>query len=279
MLFYFSTAIMIYIEKFTVTNFFIVFVALLLNIVTSTTYFVIPDDYSLHHTDANASTLQRYLNNTSKYFVSHNQFHFIQGQYNIDNDIVIKDIDNFTITGFGHCTILCTAPASVVIMNVNSIKILNIDFTNCINSHKDYFNISYFNTLYTDSMPFSENKDHFASVILYNSSSVVIYNMNINATVNNNFTAILIVNVKGNSEITHVEVQLNTSNCTAFTYHQSEIHGLKIFVYFYDKVSKSGSVIMDNFHYKHYKSCMNHLVCVIATLCLRKQGRQSRCDK
>ena len=230
--------------------------------VTSAPYFVIADDYSSHHTDANTFTLQHYVNNTHKYFVSHNQFHFIQGQYNIDNDIVIKDIHNFTITGIGHCTIICTVPATVVIMNANNIKILNIDFTNCINSHKDHFNISYFNTLYADSMPFSENKDHFASVILYKSSSVIICNMNINVTVNYNFTAILIVNVKGNSEIIDVEVKVNTFNCTSF-------NGLKILVYFYDKVSKFGSVIIDNFHYKQYKSCTNHLVCVIVTLFLR----------
>ena len=254
---------MIHVEKFTMTNFFIVLVALLLHTVTSATYYVIPDNYSLHHTDANTFTLHHYLNNTNKYFVSHNQFHFIQGQYNIDNDIIIKDIDNFTITGIDHCIILCTAPASVVIVNVSNIKILNVDLTNCINSHKDYFNISYFNTLYADSMPFSENKNHLASVILYNSSSVIICNMNINVTVNNNFTAILIVNVKGNSEIIDVEAQVNTSNCTAFTHHQSEINGLKILVYFYDKISKSGSVMIDNFQYQHYKSCVNHLVCII----------------
>ena len=93
--------------------------------------------------------------------------------------------------------------------------------------------------------------------------------MNINVTVNKNFTAILIVNIKGNSEIIAVEVQVNTFNCTAFTNHHSEISGLKILVYFYDKASKSGSVTIDNFHYKHYKSCMNHLVCVIDTLFLR----------
>ena len=260
---------MIHVQKFKVTNFFIVLVALLLDTVMSDTYFVIPDDYSLHHTHANTFTLQHYLNNTHKYFVSQNQFHFIQGQYNIENDIVVKDIDNFTIAGIDHCTIICTAPASLIVMNANTIKIMNIELINCINNHKDHFNISYFNTLYVDSIPFSENKDNFASVFLYNSSSVTICNMNINVTVNNNFTTILIVNIKGNSEIIDVKVQVNTFNCTAFSNHQLEINGLKILVYFYDKVSKSGSVIIDNFHYKQYKSCMNHLVCVIITLFLR----------
>ena len=256
-------------EKCTAINFFIVLVALLLHKVASITYFIIPDDYPLYHTHTNTYTLQHYLNNTSKYFVSHNQFHFIQGQYYIDDDVIIKDIDNFIITGIGQCTAVCTAPASVVIMNANCIKIVNIDLMNCINNHKDYFSINYFNTFYADSMPFSETKDHFASVILYNSSSVIISNMNIKVTVNKSFVAILIVNVKGNSEIIDVKVQVNSSNCTAVSSHPTEINGLKIHVYFYDKVSKSGSLTIDNFYYKHYRSCTNHLMCVIVALFLR----------
>ena len=117
---------------------------------------------------------------------------------------------------------------------------------NCINSHKDYFSINYFNTFYADSMSFSETKDHFASVILCNSSSVIISNMNIKVTVNKSYVAILIVNVKGTSEIIDVEVQVNSSNCTAFSRHPTEVSGLKILVYFYDKVSKSGLLTTDN---------------------------------
>ena len=82
---YVYIAIMIHMEKCTTLNFLllIIIVALLLHKVTSTTYFVIPDDHASHHMDTNTFSLQHYLNNTSKYFVSHNQFHFIQGQYYI----------------------------------------------------------------------------------------------------------------------------------------------------------------------------------------------------
>ena len=55
------------------------------------------------HTDKNTFSLQHYLNNTSKYFVSHNQFHFMQGQYYINNDLIIKDVlRSFTIP-LGTC--------------------------------------------------------------------------------------------------------------------------------------------------------------------------------
>ena len=58
---------MIHVEKFTVLNFLLLLVTLLVHKVFSSNYFVIPDDYSLHNTDANTFSLQHYLNNTSKY--------------------------------------------------------------------------------------------------------------------------------------------------------------------------------------------------------------------
>ena len=155
---------MIHVKQCTALTFLLLLVALLLHKVTSTTYYVIPDDYPMDHINANTFTLQHYLNNTSKYFVSHNQFHFMQGQYYINSDLVVKDIDNFTITGIGQCTIICTSPASIVVMNVNNIEFQNITLTNCIKNQKDYFNITHFNTFYArDSMPFN---DHYTSLFL-----------------------------------------------------------------------------------------------------------------
>ena len=199
---------MIHVEKYTTLNFLllIIIVAILLHKVTSTTYFVIPDDHSSHHMDTNTFSLQHYLNNTSKYFVSHNQFHFMRGQYYMNNDLVIKDVDNFTITGIGQCTIICTSPASIVIMNANNTEIININLINCTKNYKDYFNITFFT-------PFSKVTDYHTSLLLYNSSSVIIYNINLNATVNTSFIGILNVNVKGNSKIINVKVRLKTFNC------------------------------------------------------------------
>ena len=246
---------MIQVEKHTILNFLLLLVALLEHRVTSATYYVIPDDYSLHHTDANTFSLQHYLNNTSKYFVSHNQFHFIQGQYYVDRDLIIEDIDNFTITGprIGQSTITCTSPASIVVLNAAAIKFLNISLVNCIRNHKDYINTlpmlsDYHNKLYArDSIWFSKLTDYYTSLLIWNSSSVVIYNMNINATVNTSFTAFLIVNVK-DSSLVNVKVQVitHTDYCETFNNHPKEINGLKLFVYFYN-ISGSGSLTIDNF--------------------------------
>ena len=99
---------MIHVKQCTTINFLLLVVVLLVHKVTSATYFVIPDDHSSHQPNANTFSLQHYLNNTSKYFVSHNQFHFMQGQYYMNNDLIIKDVDNITMTGpsIGQCNIL-----------------------------------------------------------------------------------------------------------------------------------------------------------------------------
>ena len=260
---------MVHVEKCTTLN-ILLLVVLLVHKVTSTTYYVIPDDYSSHHTDTNTFTLQHYLNNTSKYFVSHNQFHFKQGEYYINSDLIIKDVNNFTITGNGQCTIICTSPASIVVMNAISIKFHYINLINCIKNHKNHFNTSYFDVYYAKLLiPFSKVADYYTSLLLWNSSTVIIYKININVTVSTSFTAILIVNAKDDSTMIDVKVQINSFNCTAFNNHPAEINGLKVIVHFYDQISKYGSLTIDNFYSSNYKPCEHNLHCVIVAMLLR----------
>ena len=105
----------------------------LLHMVTST-YYVIPDHHPFHnYTNSNTFTLQHYLNNTSKYFVSYNQLHFLPGQYYINTDLVFKDIYNFTLTshGINHSLTTCSSPASILVINVDSFTMQTITLIDC----------------------------------------------------------------------------------------------------------------------------------------------------
>ena len=154
-------------------------------------------------------------------------------------------------------------------MNVNNSKFQNINLINCTNGQKDYFNTSYFNTSYTrDYRPFSKVTDCYTTFFLCNSSFIKIFNININATVNTSFTAILVVNVKNTSEMINVKVQVN-SHCTNLNKCPIEISGLKVLLCFYDKISDSGKLTIDNFYYSNYRTCEHHLLCAIATVLLR----------
>ena len=111
---------MIGVQQSTMFKFLLLFGAISLHKATSTIYYVIPDDnnYSSHHYDrgGNSFSLQHYLNNTSKYFASHNQFHFMSGQYHINSDLIFKGINNFSVIGIDQCVINCTSPAGIVII-------------------------------------------------------------------------------------------------------------------------------------------------------------------
>ena len=229
---------MIRVQKSSKYNFLLFYAIISVQTATSTIYYIIPDDdYSSHHYDrgANSFSLQHYLNNTSKYFVSHNQFHFMPGQYHINSDLIFKDINNFSVIGIDEFVITCTSPASIVIVNVSNVTLHNISLINCVKHHgKDYW--------YYASSSFSKITDYHTSVFLYNSSSVTICNMKIIATVMIHFTAILIVNTLDKSEIINIKVQINSFNCTTFSSHPVQISGLV--AYYSGGIYKANSKLM-----------------------------------
>ena len=104
----------------------LLFLTSLVYTATSKTYYVIPADYSINnYTRSNTFTLQHYLHNTSEYFASHNQLHFIQGQYCISSDLVFKNIYNFTLNGHGSI-IICSSSASIIVTNAANFTLKNI---------------------------------------------------------------------------------------------------------------------------------------------------------
>ena len=253
-------------------NLMLLLVIIFLHKATSTTYYVIPDDDHYYDSGANSFSLQHYLNNTSKYFISHNHFHFMQGQYHISNDLIFKDISNFSVIGTDQCVIICTSPASIVIVNVNNIILQNIKLINCMKHHYDYFNMIYLNSQYMygrHSIPsFSKVTNHHTSVFLYNSSSVTVHDMNIIATVMTNFTAILIVNTQGDSKVINIKVKINSFNCTTFSSDPVQINGLV--AYYSDSIFNTDSklAIINFYHNNTNDICGNHFHCIIALLFL-----------
>ena len=249
---------------------------LLLTIFHKATYYVIPDDddHSSHHYDSGANffSLKHYLNNTSKYFVSNNQFHFVLGQYHISNDLIFKDISNFSVIGIDQCVITCTSPASIVMVNVSNVTLQNIKLINCMKHHDDYFNVTYLNSQYMygrHSIPsFSKVTNYHTSVILYISSSVTVHDVNIIATVMTNFTAILIVNTQGDSKIINIKVKINSFNynCTTFRMH---ISGLVAY-YSGGIFNAESNLTITNFYYNNAfnTACENHFNRIVVLLFL-----------
>ena len=138
---------------------------------------------------------------------------------------------------------------------------------NCVKSHKEYFNtnITYFDRQYArDTEPFSKVTQYHTSVFLYNSSSVIISNMDVIAIVMKSFTAILIVNIHNVSKIVDVKVKTNSLNCTLYD-HQVQISG--IVAYYSDGIAQESTLTIKNFYYNNtYESCAHHFHCILTTL-------------
>ena len=113
--------------------------SLLLHTATSTVYYVMPDDH-YHPINDNTYTLQRYLNNTNKYFTSNTQLHFLPGQYYLNNDLIIQGVSNFSLIGNRtneviNTVINCSSPAGIAVVGSSNIVIANIVMNECGNDY------------------------------------------------------------------------------------------------------------------------------------------------
>ena len=215
----------------------------------STTYYVIPDHYSSRHfADNNTFTLRYYLNNTSKYFTSHNQLHFLPGQYYINSDLVFKEINNFTLTGHGinQSVIICSSPASIVVTFVTSFTIQSIALIVCLSMSK-YRTVDF----------------SYASVHFRYCSQIVIDHLYVNITsrVPVGISGIYLMNVFS-STIINVKVHVNILMCHNFHY---EIKGFAAFYYSGKNQIHAWSpdVMINTFHYHVQNSCWQYLQCAV----------------
>ena len=223
----------------------LLFASSLLHMATSTTYYVIPDHYPLHDfTNSNTFTLQHYLNNTSKYFVSYNQLYFLPGEYYINRDLVFKNIYNFTLTsdGINHSVIICSSPASILVINVDSFTMQNITLIDCKRLIKGSPN------------------DFYVSLIFYYCNSVTMQDVSVNVSCNATATLVgIYVSNIVESKIINVQVKMNILICHN---HPSSINGLMVF---YNRSSKfrSPGVIIETFNYYVQKPCLKYSQCAI----------------
>ena len=133
----------------------VIFISLLHLITVTGVYYVTPDDQSDINNDCpidhERHTLQYYLLNSSKYFTSNTQLHFLQGNFYINVDIVIDSLHNFSLVGSGvnNTVIECSTPSLIAIINCTNTVIKNITTgSQCGNLVKTYFDImSYIRTL------------------------------------------------------------------------------------------------------------------------------------
>ena len=164
---------------------FVIFFISLLHLITATgVYYVTPDDDQSDINndcpiDHECHTLQYYLLNTSKYFTSNTQLHFLQGNFYINDDIVIDSLHNFSLVGSGvnNTLIECSTPSLIAIINCTNTVIKSITTgSQCKNLVKTYFDILHYMWRYTTrhlnlAIPYAPIKTH---THLFVSSTVIL---------------------------------------------------------------------------------------------------------
>ena len=170
---------------------FIIFISLLHLITATGVYYVKPDDDQSDINndcpiDHECHTLQYYLLNTSKYFTSNTQLHFLQGNFYINDDIVIDSLHNFSLVGSGvnDNLIECSTPSLIAIINCTNTVIKNIttgsQCGNLVNTYFDilhhmkfYYSTRFINPSLSRATPI---KTHTA-VYIFNSTSTMVHSV------------------------------------------------------------------------------------------------------
>ena len=192
-------------------NYSVIIFISLLHLTTATgVHYVTPDDDQSDINndcliDHECHTLQYYLLNTSKYFTSNTQLHFLQGKFYINDDIVIDSLHNFSLVGSGvNSTLIeCSTPSLIAIINCTNTVIKNITTGSwCRNLVKTYFDILHHMWPFT--LRLMDPTDHktpiktHTAIYIFNSYSTMIHSVIIKAY------GIFIINGLGNTTLTDI---------------------------------------------------------------------------
>ena len=206
---------------------------------------------------SDAESLEYYLNNTSKYFVSNNRLKVQPGMYSLNVDLIIENSTNFSLICEGSCNITCIAYTSVLISNVTNLSLRNFNFKNCNKNHSAHLE-THFEYDYASIIKPSCN----TSIFLYNCTSVVISNINILVAAGT--TGIFIANVKNNSSLTNISITVDYTVWPMSHEHPKQINGI---LFYYDhQNNRTTRMELDSFQFNTIGSCIHFLQYAITVL-------------
>ena len=223
------------------SSYTLLLMALLLHMTIAVVYNVRSEDGNSNDTES-AESLGYYLKNASKYFSSHSKLLFQMGYHNLNTIMSIQNVTNVTLTGEGVSIIRCTSLMGIFILDVTNFKLENIVFENC--------SANYSNHLHTGfryhSASISESSGN-ASILLHQCLSVTI--SNITVIVHEGIIGVLIVNVRGYTNISniHISIQENSGSVNVYGilfYHDN----------WKNPTSKSSVMQLDNFQFTTNRS-------------------------
>ena len=235
----------------------------------STIHYVATDDDYNDQLSNNFYTLQYYIKNSNRYFISHTFLFFLPGLHRLNTDFIINSTTNFTVAG-NRSTIICIPNANIRILDVTDFKLMNINLFNCGNTNYYYMYTKFLNLVRPNNHIPARLMKCNTSILLDECASVLISNVSISVQVG--FAGLFAVNTK-NSTITDLKVHVNCSVCPQFYSHISGI-----ILYYYTKLNytntnnqKHSSVInLFHYQYKTHGSCAYQFQYAITLLPFQK---------
>ena len=140
----------------------------LVSLVNSSVYYVKPIN---QYANTSANTLDHYLQNATKYFVSNTQLQFLPGIYQLNAIIMIKDIHNFSLIGnrtnneTGSVVIRCPSTGGIAIINSSYIHVKHLVMKKCISKLNNTPGINNY------------NYNFYVSLLIKNSYSISIHQL------------------------------------------------------------------------------------------------------
>ena len=232
-------------------------------LVTSLQCIVTADIYQVSCDGGDEESVQDYISNSSKYFVSNSQLQLKSRECYLNADLVIQNISNFSLIGESACNIKCAPHVGISIFNVSGFKLENINLENCNKSYSHDLDTTFEYDRVSISKP-----SYNASIILYNCTSVVINN--ISALVNAGTTGIFVINVRGNSTLTNISITVDYTVCP--TEHE-RINAILLYYDYHN--NKSTDMQLDNFKYIINGSNAHPLQYAISMLLLQQDANVS----
>ena len=216
--------------------------------VNSTTYYVTSDDDSSTNNDT--FTLQHYISNTEEYFSSNNELYFLPGVYHLNTTLLLKDMNNFTLSGTNDSTIMCTTYESIMIINITNFTMKNVNLIGCGKYHIEYIQAKYKNLSNLDSL--MKTAGYSASVFIDDCKLITINNINIMA--DKGFAGLLVINAVNHLVFTNIKIQVNSSVCLPNNDHLNGI----VFYYKHWKINYKSyvNININNLQYKTLGLCL-----------------------
>lgn len=224
----------------------------------SAIHYVMPNKgYNNNNSNNGNWTLQYYLSHAKKYFTSDTQLCFLPGCHELQDDMVISNVKNFSIKG-GNSKISCNKNVGIVFINVTRLTLHNIMLTHCNKNYSQF--TSSIQHIFFDHIFMHESyqttPDHW-TFALYMHHSALLSIKNVLIAVDIGVNGLLVTNVYMQyNEFINVTVQVNCSLLNNTT--TSLITNGIMLLYFDWNNTINGSILIKNYTYKPENSCSSY---------------------